>query len=40
MDGDAPMAAAPEEEPHVERLPADLLAHILSLLTTFHDLAM
>ncbi|KAM0894758.1 hypothetical protein ACQ4PT_024231 [Festuca glaucescens] len=40
MDGDAPMVAAAEEEPHVERLPADLLAHVLSLLPTFHDLAM
>lgn len=29
-----------EEEPHVERLPADLLAHVLSLLFSFHDLAM
>ncbi|CAM0912945.1 unnamed protein product [Alopecurus aequalis] len=34
------MVAAAEEEPHVERLPADLLAHVLSLLPTFHDLAM
>ncbi|KAI4964738.1 hypothetical protein ZWY2020_059740 [Hordeum vulgare] len=29
-----------EEEPHIERLPADLLAHVLSLLSSFHDLAM
>uniref|UniRef100_A0ACD5XXT4 Uncharacterized protein n=1 Tax=Avena sativa TaxID=4498 RepID=A0ACD5XXT4_AVESA len=41
MDGDEPMAvAAAAEEPHVERLPADILAHTLSLLPTFHDLAM
>ncbi|KQK19460.1 F-box protein At5g67140 isoform X2 [Brachypodium distachyon] len=31
---------AKEEAPHVERLPADLLAHVLSLLPSFHDLAM
>ena len=34
-------AVAPaEEEPHVERLPADILAHVLSLLPSFHDLSM
>ncbi|KAF0901577.1 hypothetical protein E2562_003550 [Oryza meyeriana var. granulata] len=41
MGGDGVGAPAqPEEEPHVERLPADLLAHVLSLLPSFHDLAM
>ncbi|KAL6898090.1 hypothetical protein ACP4OV_006686 [Aristida adscensionis] len=29
-----------EAEPHVERLPADLLAHVLSLLPSFRDLSM
>jgi hypothetical protein len=38
--GVAPPAAAEEPEPHVERLPADLLAHVLSLLPSFHDLSM
>uniref|UniRef100_A0A453QTQ6 F-box domain-containing protein n=1 Tax=Aegilops tauschii subsp. strangulata TaxID=200361 RepID=A0A453QTQ6_AEGTS len=38
--GGAAAAKEMEEEPHVERLPADLLAHVLSLLSSFHDLAM
>ncbi|KAL5225496.1 hypothetical protein ABZP36_012135 [Zizania latifolia] len=38
--GETAAAAALEEEPPVERLPADLLAHVLSLLPSFHDLAM
>ncbi|XP_044960814.1 F-box protein At5g67140-like isoform X2 [Hordeum vulgare subsp. vulgare] len=32
--------ATAEEEPHVERLPADILAQVLSLLPSFHDLSM
>uniref|UniRef100_A0A3B6SC06 F-box/LRR-repeat protein 15-like leucin rich repeat domain-containing protein n=1 Tax=Triticum aestivum TaxID=4565 RepID=A0A3B6SC06_WHEAT len=32
--------APAEEEPHVERLPADILAHVLSLLPSFHDLSI
>ncbi|KAG8093875.1 hypothetical protein GUJ93_ZPchr0012g19566 [Zizania palustris] len=34
------VAEEKEEEPYVERLPADLLAHVLTLLPSFYDLAM
>ena len=39
-EGSAAAAKEMEEEPHIERLPADLLAHVLALLSSFHDLAM
>lgn len=38
-DGDGDGGAA-EAEADIERLPADLLAHVLSLLPSFRDLSM